>query len=612
MRNYLLLILFLLSGFSVFAQLPIASNYAKAYSAQTRSTNGAPGKHYWQNSADYAIQVKFNPKNLLLTGKVSINYWNQSPDTLHKIVLKLYPNLYQSQAMRNVQLAAEDLTTGVAIQSVAVNEKSLDAAKWTIRGTNMTLKNATVLPGQHVKLELAYSYSLNKGSFMRTGQVDSGAFVLAYFFPRVAVYDDIDGWNEYPYIGKEEFYNDYCDFKVAITLPGNYAVWGTGNLENAGEVYQTAIVQRLAEADRSDSVATIISENDLKNGGVLLPAAEHTWHFEAANVTDFAFAASDHYIWKASSLVVDSITKRRSKADAVYNPLHHQYDPVCAYARKTLELISYQVPAIPFPYPHVTIFEGLDAMEYPMMVNNLPFGGAEAVEFTAHEVFHSLFPFWVGSNETKYSFMDEGLATFSEFTFAQAIDPSLPDTYDLSPVNETAGGEQDVPIMTLTPQLYGAARFSDKDLKPALGFRYVRELLGAPLFNKALQYYISQWKGKHPGPYDMFNCLNKGASVNLDWFWQNWFFEKNVPDLAISKVSKQAVTITRIGKGIVPIHLKITYRDGSVQQLTKAIDCWKNGNKTITMMLPFGKKIKHLQLGDGYDADVNAADNSWN
>lgn len=587
--------------------LPIAVNFQRSYQQHTRSTDGPPGKAYWQNGGKYAIQVNFNPESRELLGTEGIDYFNNSPDTLKRLVFKLYPNFYQAQAMRNTPVSPDDLTKGVTIRDMQLDSVAIPEKKRVIRGTNMYVTGVRVLPGQHVHFDVAFNYFLNKTSFMRTGQVDTGAFMIAYFFPRIAVYDDIDGWNEYPYMGKEEFYNDYCDFSVDITVPGNYAVWATGELQNATAVYQPAILQRVQKALAGDSVIDIIRPADWRNKTVLQAAASHHWKFEAKQVVDFAFAISDHYVWKAAGVQVD--VKRRAQANAVYNPAHTSFEPVAGYVRKTMDIISHKIPAVPFPYPHATVFEGLDAMEYPMMVNNMPFEGLEAVQFTVHEVFHTLFPFYVGSNETKYSFMDEGWATYSEFMLLKDMDTDFKDEYDMSAINKTAGMDIDVPIMTPTAQLYGAARFSDKDLKPALGFRYLQELLGDEKLYKALRYYMNQWQGKHPTPYDFFACMNKGAGMNLDWFWQNWYFEKNVPDLGIEKVTANSVVVARVGAGMVPVHLEITYTDGSTEWINRSIDCWKNGERKITLSFNGKKKVAGVKLGTDYDADVDLSNN---
>jgi len=595
------------------AQLPIATNIQKAYHTNTRSMNGLPGKTYWQNKADYDIKVNFEPATREIKGTVGIDYVNYSPDTLKYMVFKLYPNLYLKGSTRTQSVAMEDLTDGVKIEAISINHQLLDAEKHDIWGTNMYVYGPKVLPHQQIHFDVTYSYTLNKGSFIRTGQIDSGAFFISYFFPRITVYDDIDGWNKYPYTGQYEFYNDYGHFNAEITVPGDYQVWATGSLKNRQEVYQDKFSALIDKAEKSDAVIDIITEEDIKAGHI---TKNNTWKFEADSVTDFAFGISNHYIWKSSSVIVDN-DKRRTRVDAVFNPEHITYQPIIDYARKTVQVMSCEFPKIPFPYEHETVFDGPDEMEFPMMVDNNPFKNKkDAIQLTAHEIFHTIFPFYVGVNETKYSFMDEGWATFSEFTLQKEIAPEAVDVYDLSSVNSSAGTDQDVPIMTLTPQLYGKARFSNKDLKPALGFHYVKEMLGDLVFYKAMNYYISQWQGKHPTPYDLFYCMNKGAGVNLNWFWQNWFFEKNVPDLAIEKVHHQqysyTIVIARKGQGITPVHITVFYKDGSTETISRDIACWKNGNSTITLRFTAKRAVSKLMLGNAYDADVDSSNNIWN
>ncbi|MDJ1506819.1 M1 family metallopeptidase [Xanthocytophaga agilis] len=616
-KRFLLLYFFFLSNL-LFAQqvsLPIATNLTKAYTTHTRSLNGSPSKSYWQNKVDYTIQLTFDPLTRQLAGDMTISYQNNSPDTLTQLVFKLFPNLYKAGAMRSTSLQANDLTDGVEIKSLLLEGQSIASKNQVIRGTNMYIRGTEIHPGQLIQIKVSFAYVVNKTSFVRTGQVDSGAFVIAYFFPRIAVYDDLDGWDQYPYTGKEEFYNDFCNFQVTIALPGNYQCWATGTLRNPQEVYQPIIQQRIEAALHGDGITDIITTEDLTKEAVTQKKSVNTWRFEAKDVSDFAFTVSNHYIWKASGITVDTLTHRRTRVDVVYNPEHKAFEPVIDYARKTVELISYSLPGIPFPYATQCIFEGLDAMEYPMMVNNLPFEADEAIYFTVHEIFHSLFPFVVGSNETKHSFMDEGWATWSEFTLAPMIKPSLADMYDISPFTSSAGSDQDVPIMTLTPQLYGKARYSDKDLKPALGLHYVREMLGDSLFLKALRYYIQQWQGKHPTPYDFFYCFNAGSGKNLNWFWKNWFFEKFTPDLAIEQVVRKRnqykVVILNKGGCMLPVHLTVLFTDGTKQEVSSSIASWSDGKDRQTLTFKSIKVIQKLVLGKPYDADSNLSDNIW-
>jgi len=510
----------------------------------------------------------------------------------------------------------EDIGDGVQIQQLSINHQGQDEKQWEIEGTNMTVKIPALAPKQTIHFDINYTYTLNKTSHIRTGQVDSGAFFIAYFFPRIAVYDDIDGWNLHPYEGVQEFYNDFCHFNAEITVPGDYEVWATGNLKNANEVYTGKFAKRISDATESDKITDIITGSDLKAGDITPNKTTNTWKFEADSVTDMTFAISNHYLWKSTSLVVDTKTGRRTRVDAVFNPDHKSYFEVINYARKTVEAMSYQFPKWPYPFPHETVFDGLDQMEYPMMVNDAPYEKPEDdIELTDHEIFHSMFPFYMGTNETKYAWMDEGWATIGEWTISSIIDPKITDLYAINEYEATAGKEEDASIITLSTHLDGMAYQINSYPKPALGYLYVRDMLGDELFTKALHYYIAQWHGKHPMPYDFFNCINTGSGINLNWFWKSWFFDPGVPDQAISKVSilkkQYTVTVTNIGTKPVPVDLIVTYDDGTTQQMHQSILCWKNGNKTVTLAFKAKKHVQRIVLGTGYDADVNKGDNVW-
>jgi hypothetical protein len=596
--------------------LPINTTLQTTYTKGTRTAGGAPGKNYWQNTANYTIKVNFDPKTRLLSGTVGIDYVNNSPDTLKRVTFKLYPNLYQKGAARDRGISPNDLTDGVNIKSLTQDGLVLDSTKRRVSNTNMMLKPKAIAPKQSTHFDIAYSYTVNKTSHIRTGQIDDGAFFIAYFFPRVAVYDDIDGWNQFPYKGSEEFYNDFCHFNAEITVPGDYQVWATGNLKNADEVYNPKYTKLIATASSQDKVTDIVTEADLAAGDITKKNPTNTWKFEADTVTDLVFATSNHYIWKASSLVVDPKTQRRTRVDAVFNAAHKDYFEVINYARKTVETMSYKFPKWPYPYPHETVFDGLDQMEYPMMVNDNPLEQSEdAIELTDHEIFHTMFPFYMGINETKYAFMDEGWATIGEWLVSPEIDPKITDLYGITAVENSAGAEQDAPIMTLTPALTGIGQFTNSYPKPAFGYLYVKEMLGDELFTKALHNYINLWHGKHPMPYDFFNCMNTGAGINMNWFWKNWFFDNGIPDLAISKVAhvakKYTVTITKIGHKATPVHLTVFYADGSKQAVGTSIAAWAKDNKTTVLSFTAKGTIKQITLGTTYDVDSDKKNNIW-
>ncbi|MFD0833106.1 M1 family metallopeptidase [Mucilaginibacter boryungensis] len=618
-RKLFFFILFSTVYQATFAQtaLPRPVNVSKAYTKNTRSDSGKPGAKYWQNTASYRIKVNFDPKTRSIKGTVDIDYVNNSPDTLNQLLFKLYPNLYKKGVARDSNILPDDLTNGVEISKMIIADKERDIKTIRTLGTNMPVPvDGGILPGATVHCTLNYNYTLNKKSHIRTGQVDDGSFFVAYFFPRIAVYDDIDGWNKYPYLGSQEFYNDFCHFNAEITLPADYVVWATGTLKNPAEVLNRKFITLMDEAAKQDSVTDIITEADVKAGNITTAGNSHTWKFEADSVTDFVFATSNHYIWKAASLVVDPKTGRRTRVDAVFNPQHKDYYAVVGYARKTVDAMSYKFPKWPYPYPHETVFDGLDQMEYPMMVNDNPLENTtDAIELTDHEIFHTMFPFYMGINETKYGWMDEGWATIGEWLISPMIDPKIVDPYGVSGVENSAGTEEDQPIITLTTQISGVSGFTDSYPKPAMGYLFVKDMLGDELFTKALHNYIANWHGKHPGPYDFFNSMNAGAGRNMNWFWKRWWFDSGVPDLAIAKVNNQGnkyeVQIKSIGTKPVPVDLNIEYTDGSTKNIHRDISCWEKGNTSVTLNFEATKAVKQMKLGSTYTPDVNKADNIW-
>lgn len=612
MKLYLLVITGCLLQGVLKAQLPVPLNIQPAYEKGTRTAEGRPGANYWQNKAGYAIDVHFNPATRLVSGKEDIVYINNSPDTLRQVWFKLYPNLYKKGAERDAKVQLADVSDGVSVSQLLIGGE--DKTK-TIRidGTNMSVRINALLPKDSLRFTVHFTYTLNEHSHNRTGQVDSGAHFIAYFFPRIAVYDDIDGWNRIPYTGTQEFYNDFCYFKAAVTVPAGYVVWATGNLLNAADVLAKPICERLQTAETSNTVVTVIDSADIARGAVT-PARENTWRFEAENVTDFVFATSNHYMWQASSIEVDPLTRRRTRVEVAFNPVHKDFYEVIDYSRKTVAAMSYVFPKWPFPYAHETVFDGLDQMEYPMMVNDNPLSSKEAsIELTDHEIFHTLFPFYMGTNETKYAWMDEGWATLGEWLISPMIDTTIKDDYGVGAYSHDAGTEKDLPIVTLSNQINGTPYFLNAYPKPAMGYLYVKEMLGDSLFLQALHYYMAQWNGKHPIPYDFFNCMNTGAGKNLDWFWQRWFFDAGYPDLKLEKVRHKKGSyrwsVKNKGGKPVPVVATLYFADGTKRVLKRDVSCWEKTD-IVDFSFSANQKVTRLVLGDIHIPDSRPGDNS--
>ncbi|TAN00580.1 MAG: peptidase [Chitinophagaceae bacterium] len=616
-KHIFFLLLFFIS-IQVFAQpsLPVPTNIQKAYDKGTRDPDGMPGPNYWQNTANYDIHINFSPETRLVSGAENIDYTNNSPDTLKAIWFKVDMNLYKKGDARNSIIQPQDVSAGIQISKLMIDSVIYDPGAALIRGTNMIVRIKPLMPHQHIHFNIDWSYALNETSHIRTGEVEKGSYFIAYFFPRIAVFDDIDGWNRFAYNGEQEFYNDFCNFNVNISVPKNYVVWATGNLDNVKDVLSPEYVQRIKEAEQNDAVINIIDTNNLKQGNITANNPVNTWHFTADDVTEFVFATSDKYVWKSTSLAVDPETGRRTRVDAVFDPRHKDYDEVIDFARETVQAMSYIFPAWPYPYPHETIYDGLDQMEYPMMVNDNPLEDrASSIELTDHEIFHTMFPFYMGTNETKYAWMDEGWATIGEWLISPIIDSTLVDDYGMEPYDQAAGSENDIPIMVVSTNQYGESYFLNSYPKPAMGYLYVKDRLGDSLFTKALHHYMEAWHGKHPMPLDFFNCMNVGAGKNMNWFWKKWFYDNGYPDLAIDKVTKRGKNYTVLveskGDKPTPVDLTFTFDDETTQKLHRSIAVWEKGNKTVELTLKSDKKLKEVKLGSTYDADTDSSNNVY-
>ncbi len=380
MKGYYLIftLTLLLTASSIFAQQLFTSvEIKKAYEKETRTMMGKPGKNYWQNKGDYNIRVNFDPATNLLDGDETITYYNNSPDSLKEVIIRLYPDLYKKGIHRESHISEKDLTGDVSIDSFIIGGEVIrnfsDEGKAFYSGTNLIIKPVDIiLPNSKTQLAIHWHYTVNTGSQVRTGRVDSGSYFIAYFFPRISVYDDIDGWDSWSYNGTQEFYNDFGKFAVEISVPKNYVVWATGTRLNSSENFSDDILHKMKEASSSVAIIHVIDSTDYTGNKIFSTNTKGVWKFSADNVTDFAFALSDHYYWDASSVLVDSSTGRRSLAEAAYNKIHPDYFDVANQAHQSVFYMSHFYPKYPFPFEHITVFDGTDQMEYPMMVNDNP------------------------------------------------------------------------------------------------------------------------------------------------------------------------------------------------------------------------------------------------
>ncbi|MEO6820739.1 MAG: M1 family metallopeptidase [Ginsengibacter sp.] len=597
-------------------------NIQRAHQMMTRTTTGKAGKAYWQNRGDYDINVKFDPATQLLAGKETIFYTNNSPDTLKQIIIRLYPDLYKKGVKRLSQIAEEDLTEGVDIKSFKIGEETITSfnkrSKAYHQNTNLIITpESPVLPHSKLQLEVEWNYKVNTGSQIRTGMVDSSSYFIAYFFPRVAVYDDVDGWDTWSYNGSQEFYNDFGNFKVQVELPKNYVTWATGTRMNAADNFSNHVLDKIKLASKSDKIIHVIDSIDYLKNDVMKKDASGIWKYEATNVTDFVFALSSHYLWDVSSVVVDSATGRRTSAEAAFNRIHKDYFDVADQAHKSVYYMSHFYPKYPFPFPHITVFDGTDQMEYPMMVNDNPTESRkDAVQLTTHEIMHSYFPFFMGTNETQYSWMDEGWATIGESVISPLMgEPEDEGIFSKTRYEYISGSDNDVPLITNTKLYQDAANLANSYGKAGLCYYVLQDMLGDKLYFKSLHQYMNDWNGKHPTPYDFFYSFNNASGQNLNWFWHKWFFDWVYPDLAISKVSATKtgtkIVITNKGGLPVPVALNIHLKDNKIDLVKYSAAIWNGKNELEIHVKNSLGSIASIVLGNEFIPENNSKDNVW-
>ncbi len=591
----------------------------KAFQKGTRSLDGRPGNNYWQNFGRYNISVSVSPPNPAVTGNEQITYVNNGPDTLHRLNFKVIMNIHKPGAARFFGTDADYLGAGLQVDSLHING---EAKKWdnSSVSTNQSIKLTKPLaPHDSIRLALTWHYNLSTGHG-REGVIDSTTFYLAYFYPRVAVFDDYKGWDEDEFIEALEFYNDFNDYTLNVTVPKNYIVWSTGTLQNADKVLRPEYLARLKKSFSSDSTIHVATLAELAAKKVTTQNATNTWTWTAEHITDMAVGLSDHYDWDAASAVVDDATHRRASMQAAFADSAKDFHHAVQFGRHTLDWLSHNLPGIPYPFPKMTAFEGYADMEYPMMVNDSYESDLHFAEFVEdHEIAHTYFPFYMGINETRYGFMDEGWATTFERLLGatevgQAKADSLYKDFRINGWIHSAATGEDLPI--ITPGTEQREGLGDNEYgKPSLSYFALKDLLGDDLFKKALQFYMANWHGKHPIPWDYFNSMSTGSGRNLNWFFNNWFFTHNYIDLALTNGTKTGsgytFSIDNIGGFAVPFDIIVTYTDGTTETFHQTPAVWEQNQASMSVSVKTGKAVKSAKIDGGIFMDADESNNTW-
>ena len=599
-------------------------NVKAAYAKGTRSADGQPGPAYWQNTGRYRITVTVLPPDRNIQGSEHIAYVNNSPDTLKSLVMRVVLNMHRPGAQRYGEAGADYLTSGVHIDTFLVNGQNGHWDGNNYGATAQTVPLARPLPPHDsVQLDIDWHYQISLQSG-REGMIDSTTYYLAYFYPRVSVYDDYNGWDRLPFTDGQEFYNDFNDYTLTVKAPRNFIVWATGTLQNPREVLQPAYADKLAASMTSDTAIHIATPQDLAARQITSQQAVNSWTWTATHITDMAVGVSDHYDWDAGSVVVDDATERRASVQSAYNDTASEFHRYVRWGISSLGWFSRHWPGVSYPFPKMTAFQGYADMEYPMMVNDGSTGGdttfAQLVE--DHEIAHTYFPFYMGINESRYAFMDEGWATTFELLIGRTENTvaQADDFYKKFRVNRwihDPSTEEDLPIIIPSNVLNGVAYGNNSYGKASLGYLAMKDLLGDALFQKCLHAYMDRWHGKHPIPWDFFYSFNDASGRNLNWFWSNWYFSNGYIDLAIRTVSPAkkgkgyVVSVENIGGFDAPFDLEVTYSDGTYAVIHETSEVWSRGQKTISISLPGAKAIQRIVLDGGIFMDADRSNNTW-
>jgi hypothetical protein len=600
-----------------------------------RTGTGAPGPEYWQQRVDYVIRAALDTVAQRVTGEERIRYSNNSPDTLRYLWLQLDQNLFKSTS-RGSRLFDQDSRFGTGgaeggftLTKVAAPAVPVERGRSTQRARKLDyLVNGTLMrvdlphplaPGGKQVLDIGWSFPFGPNSNRMGIELIDGSYVyeVAQWYPRLAVYDDVRGWNTEQYLGQGEFYLEYGSFDVSLTVPANMLIAATGTLQNPAQVLTATQRTRLARARTTDSTVIIRSKDEIDDPVSRPPSASGTltWRFRADSVRDFAWAAARHFIWDAARA-----NRGKTLAMSFYPPSAEPiWNQSTQYVRFAVENYSSWYP---YPYPVAINVNGVEGgMEYPMIVfcRNRTDGPA-LFSVTDHEIGHTWFPMIVGNNERLYAWMDEGFDTFMNYYNWQKKYPGLynrrgnPGLY----IPYALSGREE-PIMTPADRIRGNLSLTAYT-KPGLGLIMLRDhLVGQDRFDRALREYIRRWAYKHPTPADFFRTIEDGVGEDLNWFWRSWFYTTERLDQTVDSVtiSDSAGVVSRVylrnaEPMPMPVELDLVMQDGTTQHLSLPVEIWYGGSR-YTALVPGPKKVVGVTIDTRHSyPDVRRENNSWN
>jgi len=604
----------------------------------TRTVSGKPSQNYWQNRADYQLHATLNEgaQDTIITGDVAITYINNSPDELEYLWLQLDQNLFKpdSRGAATTPVTGDRFDVkgfsrgGIRITAVNITYKGQTySVNPLITDARMQLRlnKALGAKGDKILIKIEYNFSIPLYGADRMGRkkFNQGyVYEIAQWYPRMCVYDDVEGWNTLPYMGLGEFYCEYGDFDYYITAPGDMVVVGSGDLQNAADVLTPTQLKRLADAKNSDKTVMLITEKEVGDKSTRLGKEALTWHFKMENSRDIAWAASKAFIWDAARVNLPS--GRKAIAMSAYpkeSAGNDAWGRSTEYLKNSMEIYSKKY--FEYPWNSAVNVSGVAlGMEYPGIIFCLSnYKNGKLWGDVTHEIGHNWFPMIVGSNERKYMWQDEGFNTFINDYAAKEFNNG--EYFDASELNAQSvllqyKGSKD-PLMT-PPEAIGLNDYGQYYVKTALGLKILRNtVLGADRFDYAFNQYIKNWAMKHPTPYDFFRAMNNAAGEDLNWFWKEWFFTTWKLDQAVESVKYEnddstngaLITIVNKGKMAMPVDLKITLTNGRYETIQLPVSIWQRGG-VWTFKFPSKLPVKNVLIDpDGQLPDVDLRNNEW-
>ncbi|MEO5944287.1 MAG: M1 family metallopeptidase [Ferruginibacter sp.] len=601
----------------------------------SRAATGEPNVGYWQNKSDYQINVFLNDSTNEIKGAVTITYKNNSPHFLPFLWLYLDQNLFDKDSRGQARMpvgqrsrygdAGSNFEGGFKLSEVkAGNEK----ADYIVNDTRMQIRlQKAVKPGEVIKIKIDYSFTLPKYGADRCGILktkNGDIYAVAQWYPRMCVFDDVQGWNTNPYLGPSEFYLEYGDFDFSITAPASHIIVASGELQNPSEVLTPTQYKRWQEAKNSDKTVIIRTDDEVVDPSSRPKEKTLTWKFKMNNARDVSWASSKAFIWDAARINLPD--GKKAMAESVY-PVEAKGDAKWGRATEFTKgsVENYSKRWFPYPYPVATnVASNVSGMEYPGIVfcgSNT--GGKGLWGVTDHEFGHTWFPMIVGSNERKYGWMDEGFNTFINSIADKDFNNSefYNDNTDKSNIVQYLFGPNSESIYNTPDAMKEANIGATLYYKPGYGLELLRNhILGPDRFDYAFREYIKRWAYKHPTPWDFFRTMDNVAGEELTWFWKGWFLENYKLDQAIASVAYDKnnpangaiVTLTNLDQMAMPVLLSYETKSGIKGTKEYPVEIWNNTG-VFKVKLDTKEELKSVTIDAGHEfPDMNYSNNKWN